>query len=177
MKKCKIIALILSVCMILSACSVHNSDSTNATLLRIHIRANSNDECDQAVKLKVRDEINEYLSNKLDGVKDFEKAYSIVKESLGEIENQAREKLEAEGFLYGARARLINEYFPTRAYQSVVVDSGYYDALIVELGDGKGDNWWCVIYPPLCFVEAEKSDGFSYRSKIKELWDRYLKKK
>ena len=177
MKKYKIIALILTVCMILSGCSVHNSGSAETTLLRIHIRANSNGEGDQAVKILVRDEITRFLEARLEGESDFESAYATVSQSLGEIEEIAEERLRAEGYDYGAKARLNNEYFPTRAYQSVVIESGYYDALIVELGEGKGDNWWCVIYPPLCFVGAEKSDKIVYRSIIKELWERHIKKR
>ena len=55
-----------------------------------------------------------------------------------------------------------------------MVESGYYDALILELGAGKGDNWWCVIYPPLCYLEANGTGGIRYRSKIKEIWDKYF---
>ena len=176
MKKYKIISLILCVCMILSGCFAHNNGSTQPTLLRIHVRANSNLESDQAVKLKVRDEIEKVLKSELDGVEDFSSAYAIVQENLTKLDEIAEKTLKEEGFDYGATVRLNNEYFPTRAYQSVVVESGYYDALIVELGSGKGDNWWCVIYPPLCFVGASEGDGFSYRSLIKEIWDKYLKK-
>ncbi len=176
MKKRKIIALFLAVCMILSGCSVHNNGSTEVTLLRIHVRANSNDDSDQAVKLEVRDAISKFLEKRLDGVTDFKTAYTVVESSLDEIEELATRQLKKSGFSYGATVRLNNEYFPSRVYESVVVESGYYDALIVELGSGEGDNWWCVIYPPLCFVKATNGEGFSYRSKIKELWERYFKK-
>ena len=83
------------------------------------------------------------------------------------------ETLYANGKNYRSRVIVCREYFPTRAYESVVVESGVYDALIIELGEGAGDNWWCVIYPPLCFVKSE-DDGVRYKSRIAELWRRFI---
>ena len=63
--------------------------------------------------------------------------------------------------------KLNNEYFPTRAYDDLVLENGYYDALIIELGSGKGDNWWCVVYPPLCFADCTQK--IEYKSKFLEI--------
>ena len=174
MKIFKSIAIFLSVCMILSACSVHNNqDGTSPTLLRIHLRANSNDSVDQAVKMVVKDEITGYLEDMLADTSDFTDAFNKVEKAIPTLTLIAKRTLEREGFSYGANVKLCNEYFPTRSYCDMVIESGYYDALIVELGQAKGDNWWCVIYPPLCFVNASESNGVQYRSKIKELWDKF----
>lgn len=177
MKLVKIIALFLCVCMILSACCVHNNEdgTTSTTLLRIHVRANSNDTADQSVKMIVKDELTSFLEDELVGVTDFDDAIAVVKRVLPTLKRIAKRTLEREGFSYGVRVAVKNEYFPTRSYYGVVVESGYYDALIVELGEGKGDNWWCVIYPPLCFVSAKGNGQITYRSKIKELWDEFIK--
>lgn len=133
-------------------------------LLRLHIRANSNSDTDQAVKLKVRDVVNEYISSNVDKT-SFEEAYREISNSLDALSAAATEVLKNEGFCYTAKARLDNEYFPTRKYDDVTVPDGYYDALIIELGTGTGDNWWCVIYPPLCYGE-----DFEYKSIFKELF-------
>ena len=93
---------------------------------------------------------------------------------LGEIERVAEEVLRQNGFAYGARARLKKEEFPTRVYDGVTLEAGVYDALILELGAGKGDNWWCVIYPPLCFTGGNAN--VVYRSKIAEIIARFFKK-
>lgn len=176
MKKTKrICALVLAAlaAMIFCGCFGHNND-TETCLLRLHVRANSNDPADQAVKLRVRDAISDCLSGALAGADDFDEAYAAVSAAIPDLVRVAEETLEKNGFSYGARVRLCNEYFPARAYEDIVVESGYYDALIVELGSGKGDNWWCVIYPPLCFVRSDTAGGVKYRSIIKELWERFV---
>lgn len=136
-------------------------------LLRLHIRANSNSDADQAVKLKVRDAVNEYISVNIDK-STFSEACSAVADCLDELSAAATEVLKTEGFGYTAKAKLTNEYFPTRMYGDVTVPDGYYDALIIELGDAAGDNWWCVIYPPLCYGE-----DFEYKSIFKELFESF----
>lgn len=163
----KTIAVILA-CLVFSfvpfifcACTENNK---NDELLRLHIRAHSNDIADQEVKLKVRDAINEYVSENVNKT-TFDEAYEQIGGMLDTLSDIAREVLEKEGFYYGARAVLDNEYFPTRIYGSLEVKEGYYDALVIELGDAKGDNWWCVIYPPLCYGE-----DFEYKSIFAELF-------
>ena len=89
----------------------------------------------------------------------FEQAYSDIEKRLDAISELCTEELKKNGFDYAAKAKLDYEYFPTRKYGDTVVDEGYYHALIVELGLAVGDNWWCVVYPPLCY-----GDSFEYRS-------------
>lgn len=172
----KVISVILSFCifMIFCGCDAHNKPEVEYSLIRIHIRADSNDEDDQSVKMLVKEAVVEYLSRELSDVQTFAEAYRELGARLDKIEEIADGVLGNAGFAYRASARLNNEYFPTRAYENVIVESGYYDALIINLGSGKGDNWWCVIYPPLCYVKADECAGFRYKSKIKELWEKYV---
>lgn len=152
-----------------------NTTKEKYQLIRIHIRADSNEAQAQAVKLKVRDGITDYLTDELCGVTDYAVAYKMLNERLDNLSVLSDGILKRNGYSYGARVKLNNEYFPTRSYDDVVVQSGYYDALIVELGSGKGDNWWCVIYPPLCYVQAGgEGTGFAYKSWLKELWQKYF---
>lgn len=173
MRRITAVLLCTVFCVIFCGCAAHNNDERVA-LIRIHVRANSNDGGDQAVKLSVRDAVTALMEERLDGVDDYPTAYEAISEMLEEVESVATQTLRENGYDYGARARLNNEYFPTRSYGDIIVESGYYDALILELGEGAGDNWWCVIYPPLCF--AGNGGEFKYRSLIKEIWDKYLKK-
>jgi stage II sporulation protein R len=174
MKKIATILICLFLCIIFCGCDVHNNKAQ--ALIRIHIRANSNSAVDQQVKLKVRDAVNDYLESMLGDVKTFDVAYEKLNAKLDVINKTAGDVLAQNGFKYGVRVRLNNEFFPTRAYGDVVVESGYYDALIIELGEGKGDNWWCVIYPPLCYVKASGEGSVRYKSLIKELWEKYFGK-
>lgn len=163
-----------TVCMLLSAFIIFcipsiflgciDNNTYDGELLRLHIRAHSDSAIDQAVKLKVRDAVNGFITENI-RKSTFDEAYTEIGKNLGVLEGIADDVLRRNGFYYGARARLNNEYFPSRMYKDVTVPAGYYDALIIELGDGKGDNWWCVVYPPLCYGE-----DFKYKSFFAELF-------
>lgn len=174
MKKTVIFLFTVVFCLIFCTGCVHTNLDEGYDLIRIHIRADSNADADQAVKLCVRDAVCAYLERELADVTDFTTAYKGLEKRLRNIEAIADDVLQTNGFSYRSKARLTDEYFPTRSYQGIVVESGYYDALILELGSGKGDNWWCVIYPPLCYLEAHGAGGVKYKSKVKEIWDKYF---
>ncbi len=162
------ICVLLSVVIFFCGSSIFLGCNDNNTyegeLLRLHIRANSNDKDDQSVKLKVRDAVNDYISDNI-SKNTFDEAYAEIGERLTELTAIADRTLRRYGYYYGARAKLTSEYFPSRMYNDVTVPEGVYDALIIELGSGKGDYWGCVIYPPLCYGE-----DFKYKSFFKELF-------
>ncbi len=135
--------------------------------LRVHIRANSNSQEDQEVKYRVRDAVVTFLTPEISGCETKEDAMALIGRELPEIERVAERVLAEHGFCYGARASLKREEFPTRVYERATLAAGVYDALILELGTGTGDNWWCVVYPPLCFSEG--NGNIVYRSKIAEI--------
>lgn len=143
--------------------------STKVEYLRIHIRANSNLECDQNVKYKVKDAIVEALIPILSEIKTFDEAKIVVSQNFNLIENTANKVLEENGFTYRSRAKLDNEYFPTRTYETITLEEGYYDALILELGSGTGNNWWCIVFPAFCFTTTKNSDNIVYISRIWEI--------
>ena len=136
--------------------------------LRLHIRANSNSEIDQNIKYEIKDELVEFLTPYFCNVTSKNEAIEIVnnlKEKMSEI---CVEVLRKNGFNYSANVKINNEYFPTRTYSNTTLESGYYDAVIVELGCAEGDNWWCVMYPPLCFITRENQTEITFKSKIVE---------
>ncbi len=135
--------------------------------LRIHIRANSNDEEDQKIKYLIKEKLVSYLTPLLSECKTKEKAERELKIRLSDIEEITNDTLKTNGYDYICRASIREENFPTRTYDSLTLEAGFYDALIVELGEGSGDNWWCVVYPPLCFVDG--GHGYVYKSKILEI--------
>ncbi|MCI9532679.1 MAG: stage II sporulation protein R [Lachnospiraceae bacterium] len=135
-------------------------------IIRFHVVANSDGPIDQELKLKVRDAVGVYMQEKLSGITDISKSRLVIKENLGEIENQARKVLEEEGCGYPVRAELKVTEFPEKTYGQYTFQAGEYEALELVIGSGKGHNWWCVMYPNLCFFnsvyqvvgqEAEKS--------------------
>ena len=151
-------------------------DKKEESYLRIHIRANSNLECDQAVKYKVKAAVVDFLTPRVAEAKDFDDVYNILNGNLGEIEKVADEVLADSGFEYKSSAALKDEYFPTRSYSGYTLENGYYDALILNLGSGEGNNWWCVVYPPLCFISSEGSNpqNIRYKSKLVELIHKFF---
>ena len=172
MKKIAVIALFAVAVVGILCFGMQKGETQNADYLRVHIRANSNSETDQAVKYRVRDAVVEFLTPTVAECETKAEAMAAVKRQLPAISAVADEVLRENGFSYGARASLRQEEFPTRVYENATLDAGLYDALIVELGTGAGDNWWCVVYPPLCFTAG--NGNIVYKSKILEIIHRFF---
>ena len=172
MKKSCIIFLlscILSVTAFSSAGCAQTSTATDR-YLRIHIRADSNESTAQAAKYAVRDAVVDYLTPIAASAQDFGQAALLLEQELDALEEVANAVLRGQGFDYRAHAALQVEKFPTRKYGQFVLEEGEYLALILRLGRGKGENWWCVIYPPLCFAGQQ---NIVYKSKILELIEKW----
>ena len=135
--------------------------------LRIHIRANSNESIDQNIKYQVKDCLVKYLTPYIADCKSKRQAELLLKEKEEYLENTVDNLLKSNGFSYRSNIVVRSELFPTRVYEDFTLEEGFYDAVIVELGKAEGDNWWCVVYPPLCFTGNES--GIVYKSKILEI--------
>lgn len=120
-------------------------------ILRFHIRANSDEELDQELKLEVRDAIGNLLGEKLNGVSNLEESKAVVTENMPQIIETAEEVIAAEGYAYTVDACLTTTSFPEKTYGDYTFPAGEYEALEVEIGEGAGHNWWCVLYPNMCF--------------------------
>lgn len=143
-----------------------------ADYLRIHVRANSNEQVDQSVKYIVKDEVVKFITPYAAQCVDKNTAIELIESILPEIEEVCDRTLKDNGFDYTSRAQVRAEQFPTRVYGDLTLEAGLYDALIIELGTGTGDNWWCVIYPPLCFTSG--TQNVEYRSAIYEIIKKWL---
>lgn len=171
-----IIALIAAVAATLFIVKTNETERVEAyaDYLRIHVRANSNSAEDQQVKYEVKDEAVKFITPYVKECVDKERAMEVMKGLLPEIEKVCDAALRQHGYTYGARAQIREEKFPTRVYGDLTLEEGVYDALIIELGTGTGDNWWCVIYPPLCFTSA--SADVEYRSVIMDIINKFKSK-
>lgn len=150
------------------------SETVETDYLRIHVRANSNSQEDQAVKYIVKDAVVEFITPYAAQCVDKQTAMKVIGGILREIEEVCDKTLKANGFDYTSKAGVRAEDFPTRNYGDLTLEAGLYDALIIELGTGEGDNWWCIIYPPLCFTSA--TADVSYRSAIYDIIKKFLNK-
>lgn len=123
-------------------------------IIRLHVIANSDTQEDQELKMKVKETIITYLRGEMQDAVSVDEARQTIIEHLPEIEEIATEKIRAEGYDYSTEATLGESYFPVKEYGDLTFPAGDYEALRVRIGDSEGHNWWCVMYPSLCFVDS-----------------------
>jgi stage II sporulation protein R len=122
-------------------------------LIRLHVIANSDSVEDQDLKRKVRDEVIKQMSPKFENLKDVNQVKKVIADNVGLIENIAAKVVAENQKGYGVKALLGNFDFPTKVYGNLTLPAGNYQALKIVLGNGEGQNWWCVMFPPLCFID------------------------
>ncbi len=138
------------------AISYANDVSTDIanSVFRLHVIANSDSDVDQNLKYIVRDDLLKYMNTLCANCTSKGEAIAIANEHLENFKEIALNTIKAQGFDYSVNVSIGNFEFPTKHYGDISLPAGYYDALKVEIGEAKGQNWWCVMFPPLCFVDA-----------------------
>jgi stage II sporulation protein R len=173
-------------------------DHITDTVLRFHILANSDSAADQALKLEVRDAVLAGTSGVFEGIDNTADAVTAAERALPEIERIANETIKKAGFDYAAKAEVTNMGFDTRVYDDITMPAGDYKAIRVTIGEAKGQNWWCVMFPQLClpavssdetadvfdeFLSESEEDilknpaKYEGRFYIVEMWNKYIAKK
>ena len=149
-------SVIIGVCLTscLQAYSQKVMADISSNVVRLHVLANSDSEVDQQLKLKVRDGIIDYLEPLLKDVSDVEETKQIIGENIVKIEHEAEKIVKKYGYTYNVTAMSGNYNFPTKVYENAQFPKGNYDALRIVIGNGNGQNWWCVLYPQLCFSKS-----------------------
>lgn len=142
--------------------------------IRLRVLANSNSKEDQELKLKVRDELQLYMYELLKDTKGIDQAREKIKQNLDQIEDCVNRTLQKYDSAIKFQVDFGLNYFPDKEYKGVVYPGGEYESVLVTLGEGNGNNWWCVLFPPLCLMEAEESDTVEYKSFFQELIEKYL---
>ncbi len=136
----------------ISYATTTSSDIANS-VFRLHVIANSDSDTDQNLKYKVRDALLEYMNNICKDCSSKSEAIELVKLHQNEFKEVALDTIKKEGFNYDVKIEIGNFEFPTKQYGDISLPAGLYDALKVEIGEAKGRNWWCVMFPSLCFVD------------------------
>lgn len=142
----------ISICAISYAQNV--STDIAESVFRLHVIANSDTEEDQNLKYMVRDQLLQYMNSICKDCQSKQEAISIVEENKSTFEQIASDTIREHGYSYSVKINVGNFEFPTKNYGDISLPAGYYDALRVEIGEAKGQNWWCVMFPPLCFVDV-----------------------
>lgn len=139
-------------------CSISyvNAISTDLqkNVFRLHVIANSDSEEDQNLKLKVRDNVIKYMNTLCSKTTSKEEAIEIANAHLNEFKEIALSTIKENGYNYDVNISIDNVFFPTKTYGDISLPEGYYDALRIKIGKAEGKNWWCVMFPPLCFVDV-----------------------
>ena len=127
-------------------------------VLRLHILANSDSQSDQQLKLKVRDAVINESETDFDRCTDLEDALNKAEASIDSIKDTAQRVIAENGYDYNVEVAVGTEFFNTRVYDELTLPAGFYKSLIIKIGDAKGKNWWCVMYPSICVGTATKND-------------------
>lgn len=172
--------------------SLQTQQTLSDKVLRLHVLANSDTQEDQALKLQVRDRILERATELLEQSEDRQEAKALLTENLPALEALAADEINAAGYTYSVKTQLAETAFPTKEYDGFTLPAGDYLALRVVIGEGAGQNWWCVVFPPLCTAASsdvpatamaaglskedvglitEENSGYVLKFKSVELWE------
>ena len=133
-------------------------DEVKNELIRFHVIANSDTEEDQNLKLKIKNKVIDYLYPYLNASQSLEQSRKIIKDKMGEAKKLAEQVIKDNNYSYGVKTELSRENFPEKSYGKITLPQGNYEAFRIIIGSGQGKNWWCVMFPPLCFVDETKAE-------------------
>ena len=158
LKKFLVIFILFIVYLLLSIFSYSNavSNDISNSVFRLHVIANSNSHEDQNLKYLIRDELITYMNSICKNISSKDEAIKLAKDNKEDFYNIAKKVIENNGFNYDVNIEIGNFSFPTKTYGDIALPAGFYDALKVEIGESNGENWWCVMFPSLCFIDVSQ---------------------
>ena len=133
-------------------------DEVKNELIRFHVIANSDTEEDQNLKLKVKNKVIDYLYPYLNASQSLDQSRKIIKDKMEDVKKLAEQVIKDNNYSYGVKTELSKENFPEKSYGKITLPQGNYEAFRIIIGAGQGKNWWCVMFPPLCFVDETKAE-------------------
>lgn len=133
-------------------------DKVKNSLIRFHVIANSDSDEDQNLKIKVKNEVIDYLYPYLNDSGSLDESREIIKSKMSDVQCIAEKVIKDNNYNYGVKVQLSRENFPEKSYGNIVLPQGNYEAFRIIIGSGQGRNWWCVMFPPLCFVDESKAE-------------------
>jgi len=174
----KIIIIITVILLILTINNKKEELIIPKEAIRFRVIANSNNNKDQEAKLLVRNVIQKQMTSDLTKTNNLEEARVILNNNINNYKNLINTTLDNNNIKTDFNVNYGKNYFPKKVYKGVTYEEGEYESLVVTLGNGTGNNWWCVLFPPLCLLEAEETEETTeveYKFFIQELIDKYLK--
>ena len=174
MKKIITIAFALLIVILISKSKVTEEIVIPNESIRIRVIANSNSSSDQKTKQKVRKAVQVQLGDILKDAKNIDDVRAILKNKLPDVEYTVKKTLDTKNNNFNVNYGY--NYFPQQTYKGINYDEGYYESVVITLGEAKGENWWCVLFPPLCLMDEDEEniEEVEYKSFIKEIIDKYF---
>ena len=142
--------------------------------IRVRVVANSNNQNDQKIKETLKNNIKPAIYSLLKDAKNINEAREILKRNIPNIKVEIEKNLKLQNTNMSYNINYGQNYFPKKEYKGIEYDEGNYESLVITLGNGKGDNWWCILFPPLCMID-EKTSEVEYKSIVMEILNKYLK--
>ena len=170
----KIILIIISITMLIMFTTKEKYYVIPNEAIRLRIVANSNSIKDQYIKKQVKENIYKEIEEILK-TSSLEESREIIQNNIEKIEKVVKETLEESGYETKFNIKFGNNYFPKKIYKNVEYKEGEYESLVITIGEGKGDNWWCVLFPPICSLEETDKNEIGYSLYVKELIEKYTK--
>ena len=175
MKKSIILIIVFIVLYMIIGNVIAKNNLIPEDAIRIRVIANSNSAYDQNIKMKVKEQVEKDMYNLLKNTKGIEEARNKISSNLPNEENNIKTLLDKEKYELPFKINFGYNYFPKKEYKGIIYKEGYYESVVVTLGEGLGDNWWCVLFPPLCMIEAEDSTDVEYTTLVKDVVNNYIK--
>ena len=142
--------------------------------IRVRVIANSNDKYDQDIKMNVKNIVENDMYKIMNDVDNVDSARVKINDNIPILSNDINKYLNKVDYNKNVDINFGYNYFPKKEYKGVEYKEGMYESLVVTLGKGEGDNWWCVLFPPICMIEAEESTDVEYTTMVKEMMNKYF---
>lgn len=142
--------------------------------IRFRVIANSNSVYDKYVKIKVKESLEQSFYDDLSNSTSIEESRHIITNNIEDYKSVVQKTLNDLSYDEGFTINYGLNYFPEKEYKGVIYEEGNYESLVITIGKGEGENFWCVLFPPICTLEAEETDDIEYRFLIKDLFDKYI---
>lgn len=170
----KILIIIAITITFIAYDSTNNKDNIVIpdTAIRLRVIPNSNTIEDQTQKQVIKNTIENYIANNLTDLNNINDAKNTIKNNLDNLKKEIDKTIKDKNYNVNYTIKYGQNYFPKKQYKGITYNEGYYESLVITLGNGKGDNWWCVLFPPLCLLDNENQDEVEYKFLVKELLDK-----
>lgn len=176
MKKAIFLFLGIIIAYILIGNLVSVNDIIPDEAIRIRVIANSDSEYDQEIKTKVKEKLEKDMYNILKNTIEIEEARTLINNNLDNVEKNIDKTLQENNYKLPFTINFGLNYFPEKKFKGIKYEEGYYESVVVTLGEGLGENWWCVLFPPLCLLEVEETNttDVEYTTVVKTIIDKYF---